>query len=78
MMDQFVLSKDILVYLIVGVIGLFVVWKVLKGVFGRKKDTKHFQAVRCQNCGWQGKVSSYAGRCPKCSQPLGDQKSIVK
>ena len=78
MMDQFIFSKDILWYLILGVIGLFVIWTVLKGIFGKKEDPKHFQAVRCRNCGWQGRVSSYAGRCPKCRQPLGDQKSIFK
>jgi hypothetical protein len=26
-------------------------------------------------CGWIGRTSRYAGRCPKCNAPIGDQKA---
>ncbi|MBW1742138.1 MAG: hypothetical protein JRJ47_01745 [Deltaproteobacteria bacterium] len=37
--------------------------------------SKHIQAVECTGCGWQGQVSRYAGRCPVCNTPLGEQKA---
>ena len=64
--------KDLLIAAGIAVI-LFAFIRILIRVF-RKKDTgKHFQLVECSNCGWNGKVSRHAGRCPKCNQPLGDQ-----
>jgi len=44
-------------------------------VFKKKGDNQHFQFVDCSNCDWRGKVSRYAGRCPKCNQPLGERKA---
>lgn len=40
---------------------------------GRKKQSPHVQAARCDVCGWQGQVSRYAGRCPRCNRPLGQR-----
>jgi len=65
--------QDILI--VAGVIiGLLVVIGVLKRMFSRSKSDVYAQAARCGNCGWQGKVSKYAGRCPRCNNPLGDRR----
>jgi uncharacterized protein with PIN domain len=56
------------------VIGLLLLFKILKKLF-KRKDDQHMQLVHCQSCGWQGRVSRYAGRCPKCNKPLGDLKA---
>jgi len=52
---------------------LFIFLRILKRVFGKKSNSQYVQEANCLNCGWQGKVSTLAGRCPKCNQPLGDQ-----
>ncbi len=61
------------------VVGLAVVFLIFIGimmrVFKKKESSQHFQFVDCLNCGWHGKVSRYAGRCPKCNQPLGERKA---
>ncbi|MBU2490541.1 MAG: hypothetical protein KKA60_14230 [Proteobacteria bacterium] len=56
------------------VAGLFIVFLVLKKLFSGKRESIHTQAVRC-SCGWQGRISSLAGKCPKCNLPLGDRKA---
>jgi len=57
-------------------IGLPVLWAIVKRLFKKqKKDDPHRQTIRCDSCGWQGQISRYAGKCPKCSEPLGDQKA---
>lgn len=55
-------------------VALFIFIRILKRVFGKQSDSQYVQEANCLNCGWQGKVSTLAGRCPKCNQPLGDQK----
>jgi uncharacterized membrane protein len=57
------------------IIGLFYFWKVLKSAFKKKKVGPHAQLVICFGCGWQGPVSKYAGKCPKCNKPIGEQKA---
>ena len=64
--------KDLLIAAGIAVI-LFAFIRILVRVFRKKDIGKHFQIVDCSNCGWSGKVSRHAGRCPKCNQPLGDQ-----
>jgi hypothetical protein len=36
---------------------------------------QHFQLADCADCGWHGKVSIYAGRCPKCNKSIGAQRA---
>ena len=65
--------QDLLV--VAGVIvGALILLALLKKVFGKSKSDVYAQKVRCGNCGWQGKVSKYAGRCPQCNNPLGDRR----
>jgi len=48
---------------------------IAKKIAKNKKEKRHIQFVHCYNCNWEGKVSRYAGRCPQCNEPLGDQKA---
>ncbi len=57
------------------VVGLFLLTSVLAKMFGKKSDGEHNQRARCSACGWTGTVSKFAGRCPKCSQELGQRKA---
>lgn len=53
-------------------IGPFILIKIVLGIFRKKPGDQLFQPVECFNCGWRGRVSRYAGRCPQCNQPLGE------
>jgi len=68
-----------LVQIIVGIAGaaivLFITAFIVKNIAQKKKEKRHIQFVQCYNCNWKGKVSRYAGRCPQCNEPLGDQKA---
>jgi hypothetical protein len=66
-------AQDVLI--VVGVAVAFLIFfRILLRVFKKEESSKYSQFVDCINCGWHGKVSTLAGRCPKCNQPLGDQK----
>jgi len=65
--------QDLLV--ITGVIvGALVLLALLKKIFSRSKSEVYAQKAQCTRCGWQGQVSKYAGRCPRCNNPLGDRR----
>lgn len=66
--------KDLLPYAI-GLAVILIIWKIVKALFMTEEMSEHAQIVKCQSCGWQGQVSRYAGKCPKCSEPLGDRKA---
>jgi hypothetical protein len=57
------------------VVGLLLLVWILRMVFGKRRGNPHFQPVACPDCGWHGQVSRYAGRCPQCNRPLGEQKA---
>ena len=52
------------------VVVLVIAWAVIKRLKGSASADAHHTTVRCQNCGWQGSVSKYKPRCPKCGQPM--------
>ena len=56
-------------------IALLIIFRILMRVFKKQESSKYVQSTDCLNCGWHGKVSTLAGRCPKCNQPLGDKKA---
>ena len=56
------------------ILALFFGWPVLKRIFKKEKAAPHTQPVECF-CGWKGRVSIHAGKCPKCGSPLGDQRA---
>ena len=68
MMQNTLLLASIGVALLIG--ARLVIW-----IVKRKDGNQHFQSVTCGGCGWRGQVSRYAGRCPQCNQPLGEQKA---
>lgn len=64
------------VLIVAGAAVCIVILARIVGSLLRKKDAgKLFESVICFNCGWRGRVSRYAGRCPQCNQPLGEQKA---
>lgn len=76
-MDQIVFGDYTLgdVLIVAGVVaGLLVLAGILKKIFSRSKSDVYAQTARCSQCGWQGRVSKYAGRCPRCNNPLGDRR----
>ena len=54
------------------VIACLMVGSLFKKFFKKEKASAHTQEVQC-GCGWKGRVSVHAGRCPKCNTPLGSQ-----
>ncbi len=58
-------------------VGIFVLARIVSMFFRGKKSSEHTQFVRC-DCGWQGHISKFAGRCPKCNKPLGEQRASGK
>ena len=67
-------GQDVLI--VVGVaIAILILSRILTRVLKKEESSKYFQFADCLNCGWTGKVSRLAGRCPKCNQPLGEQKA---
>jgi hypothetical protein len=77
-MDSIVFGQYSVQDLLVGaglVVGALILLVILKQIFKKKDSDRHIQFVECSGCGWQGRVSRYAGRCPECNTPLGDQKA---
>jgi predicted Zn-ribbon and HTH transcriptional regulator len=60
----------LLVIVLVGIVVLAVIWKLTR----RQKPKGWIQAAVCPGCGWTGQTSRYAGRCPKCNAPIGEQR----
>jgi len=72
-MDSILFGAFTVRHLLYAVGGLFALWLLIEliGKLAKKPDA-HKQTARCPKCGWQGTVSRYAGRCPKCNESLGD------
>jgi hypothetical protein len=49
--------------------------RFITGVFKKAENRPHVQNVNCISCGWCGKVSIYAGRCPQCNQPVREREA---
>lgn len=62
--------QDLLIYIAIFVAALWLIGFIRK-FFKTEEDSPHHQTARCSACGWQGKVSRYVARCPKCNQPIG-------
>ncbi len=76
-MDTIVFGTYTLQHLLIAgsvALGLLILIGIVKSIFKKEKVNPHTQTARCGSCGWQGQVSRYAGRCPKCNEPLGEQK----
>lgn len=66
--------KDLLIYS-GALLALLIVLGKLKALLASNKEDKYSQTVQCRNCGWRGRVSVYAGRCPQCNLPLGERRA---
>jgi predicted Zn-ribbon and HTH transcriptional regulator len=55
--------------------GLLILAGIVRWIFGKKEQSQLYQYAECVSCGWHGQVSRYAGRCPQCNQPAGEQKA---
>jgi rubrerythrin len=48
-------------------------FKLYKSLFARKKvNLQHTVYFACRHCGWEGHISKFGTRCPKCDAPAGD------
>ncbi len=77
-MDRIVFGNYTLqqILIVVGiVVGVVILFKIVKKLFSSDKIDRHHQIVKCRGCGWEGQVSRHAGRCPKCNKSLGQQKA---
>ena len=66
---EFTVQDLLIVFGILAAVVIVVQWLIKK--LSAKKENEYVEPVTCMNCGWKGRVSSLAGRCPKCGQPLG-------
>lgn len=57
------------------IVGLLILVRIVRRWVRRRAVSALFQPARCVDCGWVGQVSRYAGRCPQCNRPLGEQKA---
>ena len=56
-----------------GVIALLIVLKVYKKLFAKKKvNLQHTVYFACSHCGWEGHISKFGTRCPKCNAAARD------
>jgi hypothetical protein len=75
-MDTVVFGNITVLHLIIVVVALIVLSMLvdrLRKLFVKDTLDENLQRVVCRSCGWQGRVSRIAGRCPKCNEPLGDR-----
>jgi hypothetical protein len=57
----------------VAVLVLCVLSKIYKIFFAKKKvNLQHTVYFACSSCEWEGHVSKFGTRCPKCDTPAGD------
>jgi hypothetical protein len=52
---------------------LVLLLKIYKFIFGTKKvKLQHTVYYVCSSCGWEGHISKFGTRCPKCDASTGD------
>ena len=58
-------------YLAGAVVGAFVCLRIVKRLFFKKRLVlQHTIYFVCSNCDWEGQVSKFGTRCPKCNYPI--------
>lgn len=53
-----------------GVVAAVVVLLVVSWLMKPKAPERKFQARTCGSCGWQGNVSAFKPKCPRCANSL--------
>ena len=57
----------------VGALALYIVLKMYKIFFAKKKvNLQHTVYFVCNNCQWEGHISKFGTRCPKCDAAVRD------
>ena len=57
----------------VAVVVTYVIFRIYRVFFTKKKvNLQHTIYFACSNCGWEGHISKFGTRCPKCDAPAGD------
>lgn len=80
-MDAVVFGNVTVLHVLLFVAGLIALTWVagrVRRMFARPAADPNLQEVRCTSCGWQGRVSRIAGRCPRCNEPLGDRTAAER
>ncbi len=66
--------KNILVYGGVA-FAVLMLLAFIRKMFASEKTDRHSEVTQCESCGWHGRISVYAGRCPGCNAQLGSRKA---
>lgn len=52
--------------------GIYAVSRCYRLLFKRRKvNLQHMVYFACSSCGWEGHISKFGTRCPKCDAPVG-------
>lgn len=52
--------------------GCYALIRCYRLLFARKKvNLQHMIYFACDNCGWEGRISKFGTRCPKCDALTG-------
>ena len=58
---------------LVAVVVLFTLFKIYRLFFAKMKvNLQHTVYFVCNSCGWEGHISKFGTRCPKCDAAAGD------
>lgn len=58
-------------YVAAAVVGALLALRIVKRLFFKKKPVlAHTVYFVCENCDWEGHVSKFGTRCPKCNHPV--------
>jgi Zn finger protein HypA/HybF involved in hydrogenase expression len=75
-MDTILFNNITLGQLVPWIVALLVVLVLIrfyKALFAKKKvNLQHTVYFVCGNCQWEGHISKFGTRCPKCDTPTGD------
>lgn len=62
--------RQCLYFVGVVVVAYMILKMIYKKFFAMNEDAKYSIFFNCENCGWSGKIGTYAKHCPKCNQPV--------
>jgi Zn finger protein HypA/HybF involved in hydrogenase expression len=58
------------------VVVFYTLLKIYKIFFAKKKvNLQHTVYFACSSCGWEGHISKFGTRCPKCDAAAGDLRT---
>lgn len=72
-MDTIVFGNFTVQDLIIAAVVVFIAsvcWKIAKKFFRKDRSDAYAVSVKCYTCGWEGKVSKFTRKCPKCNSEI--------